>query len=102
LLALLCYISTFLVFLCFVFYIIVCRAELLANEIKGLRGEMADYNTLNDMLNTDSEIDDILGNYSTVRIYVHLITHCMYNIRLDSPYLDFVIRYSVYMHYDNM
>ena len=53
-----------------------CRAEQLANEIKGLRGEMADYNTLNDMLNTDSEIDDILANHSTVRSILKYIFMC--------------------------
>ncbi len=30
---------------------------------------MADYNTLNDMLNTDSEIDDIMANYHSVNSY---------------------------------
>lgn len=43
-----------------------CRAEQLANEIKDLRGEMADYNTLIDKLNTDTEIGDIMANCHSV------------------------------------
>ena len=31
----------------------------MATEIKELQGEMADYNTLMDKLNTDTEIEDI-------------------------------------------
>ena len=42
------------------------RAEQLAEEIKRLRGEMADYNTLIDKLNVDSEFDDIMANFHSV------------------------------------
>lgn len=43
------------------------RAESLAAQIKELQGEMADYNTLMDKLNTDTEIDDILSDCEMVR-----------------------------------
>lgn len=43
------------------------RAEALAGHIKELQGEMADYNTLMDKLNTDTEIDDILSDCEMVR-----------------------------------
>lgn len=36
------------------------RAEILAAEIKELQGEMADYNTLMDKLNTDTEMGAIV------------------------------------------
>ncbi len=39
----------------------------MATEIKELQGEMADYNTLMDKLNTDTEIGDILTDCETVR-----------------------------------
>lgn len=44
------------------------RAEVLAAQIKELQCEMADYNTLMDKLNTDTEIDDILSDCEMVRL----------------------------------
>lgn len=38
------------------------RAEVLASQIKELQGEMADYNTLMDKLNTDTEMDAVLAD----------------------------------------
>lgn len=49
--------------ICFVFY----RAEALAAQIKELQGEMADYNTLMDKLNTDTEMSTILADCEMVR-----------------------------------
>ena len=43
------------------------RAEVLATDIKELQGEMADYNTLMDKLNTDTEIGAILTDCDMVR-----------------------------------
>ena len=43
------------------------RAEALAAQIKELQGEMADYNTLMDKLNTDTEISTILADCEMVR-----------------------------------
>ena len=42
------------------------RAEVLAADIKELQGEMADYNTLMDKLNTDTEIDVVLNDWEAV------------------------------------
>ncbi|KAK3716751.1 hypothetical protein QZH41_018232, partial [Actinostola sp. cb2023] len=42
------------------------KAETLASEIKGLQGQLADYNTLVDKLNTDTEMDDIIQDYNAV------------------------------------
>ena len=42
------------------------RAEVLANEIRGLQGEMADYNTLMDKLNTDTEVNTVLSECTNV------------------------------------
>ena len=44
------------------------RAEVLATDIKELQGEMADYNTLMDKLNTDTEIDAVLIDCEMVRL----------------------------------
>lgn len=46
------------------------RAEILAAEIKELQGEMADYNTLMDKLNTDTEMGAIVTDCEMVRINV--------------------------------
>ena len=42
------------------------RAETLAAEIKELQGKMADYNTLMDKINTDTEIEEVLLDYDKV------------------------------------
>ena len=42
------------------------RAEALANEIRGLQGEMADYNTLMDKLNTDTEVTAVHSECANV------------------------------------
>ncbi len=39
---------------------------MLASQIKELQGEMADYNTLMDKLNTDTEIDVVLTDFELV------------------------------------
>ncbi|KAF6039080.1 IFT74 [Bugula neritina] len=43
------------------------RAEKLANEIKHLQGELGDYNTLNDKLNTDTDIRDVERDYDDLK-----------------------------------
>lgn len=45
------------------------RAEVLAGEIRELQGEMADYNTLMDKLNTDTEVTTVLAECATVSHY---------------------------------
>jgi hypothetical protein len=42
----------------------------LAGEIRELQGEMADYNTLMDKLNTDTEVTTVLAECSTVSALV--------------------------------
>ena len=42
------------------------RAEVLATDIKELQGEMADYNTLMDKLNMDTEIEVLLTDCEMV------------------------------------
>lgn len=44
------------------------RAEGLANEIKELQGQLADYNTLLDKINTDTEMDDIIQDYNALKM----------------------------------
>ncbi|XP_015752644.1 PREDICTED: intraflagellar transport protein 74 homolog [Acropora digitifera] len=44
------------------------RAEGLASEIKELQGQLADYNTLLDKINTDTEMDDIIQDYDTLKV----------------------------------
>ncbi|XP_078353476.1 intraflagellar transport protein 74 homolog [Oculina patagonica] len=44
------------------------RAEGLAAEIKELQGQLADYNTLLDKINTDTEMDDIIQDYNALKI----------------------------------
>jgi len=44
------------------------RAEGLASEIKELQGQLADYNTLLDKINTDTEMDDIIQDYNALKI----------------------------------
>ncbi|KAJ7358819.1 hypothetical protein OS493_021607 [Desmophyllum pertusum] len=44
------------------------RAEGLATEIKELQGQLADYNTLLDKINTDTEMDDIIQDYNALKI----------------------------------
>ena len=39
---------------------------MLAGEIRELQGEMADYNTLMDKLNTDTEVTTVLAECSSV------------------------------------
>lgn len=45
------------------------RAEGLAAEIKELQGQLADYNTLLDKINTDTEMDDIVQDYNAVSLF---------------------------------
>lgn len=42
---------------------------MLAGEIRELQGEMADYNTLMDKLNTDTEVNAVLAECSSVSVY---------------------------------
>lgn len=44
------------------------RAEGLATEIKELQGQLADYNTLLDKINTDTEMDDIVQDFNALKI----------------------------------
>ncbi|EDO33596.1 predicted protein, partial [Nematostella vectensis] len=44
------------------------KAESLASEIKDLQGQLADYNTLVDKLNTDTEMDDIVQDFNALKI----------------------------------
>ncbi len=39
---------------------------MLAEEIKQLQGEMADYNTLMDKINTDTEVASVHAEYASV------------------------------------
>ena len=50
----------------YIFFVFLYRAEALAIQIKELQGEMADYNTLMDKINTDTEIGVILMDCDTV------------------------------------
>ncbi|TRY87953.1 hypothetical protein DNTS_005236 [Danionella cerebrum] len=43
------------------------RAELLAGEIKDLQGQLADYNTLVDKLNTHTEMEEVLSDIITLK-----------------------------------
>ncbi|KAK2886278.1 intraflagellar transport protein 74 homolog isoform X1 [Channa argus] len=43
------------------------RAEGLAAEIKDLQGQLADYNMLVDKLNTNTEMEDMINDYNTVK-----------------------------------
>ena len=52
---------------------------MLAGEIRELQGEMADYNTLMDKLNTDTEVTTVLAECSTVS---QLLTFAMLCIRI--------------------
>ena len=61
------------------------RAEVLAGEIRELQGEMADYNTLMDKLNTDTEVTTVLAECSTVSqlltfamLCICILYTCMY------------------------
>ncbi|KAK2555052.1 Intraflagellar transport protein 74-like protein [Acropora cervicornis] len=38
------------------------------SEIKELQGQLADYNTLLDKINTDTEMDDIIQDYDTLKV----------------------------------
>ena len=42
---------------------------MLAGEIRELQGEMADYNTLMDKLNTDTEVNAVLAECSSVSVH---------------------------------
>lgn len=44
------------------------RAEVLASDIKDLRGELADYNTLMDKLNTDTEQSEVASETSILKV----------------------------------
>ena len=61
------------------FSLCIPRAEVLAGEIRELQGEMADYNTLMDKLNTDTEVTTVLAECSTVS---QLLTFVMLCIRI--------------------
>lgn len=43
------------------------RAEGLAVEIKDLQGQLADYNMLVDKLNTNTEMEDMINDYNTLK-----------------------------------
>ncbi|XP_071952265.1 intraflagellar transport protein 74 homolog [Antedon mediterranea] len=43
------------------------RAELKANEIKQLQGQLGDYNMLLDKVNTDTEMDDVIEDYNELK-----------------------------------
>ncbi|XP_033108162.1 intraflagellar transport protein 74 homolog isoform X2 [Anneissia japonica] len=43
------------------------RAELKANEIRQLQGQLGDYNMLLDKVNTDTEMDDVLEDYNELK-----------------------------------
>lgn len=49
------------------------RAEVLAGEIRELQREMADYNTLMDKLNTDTEITTVLAECSSVSAFLAFV-----------------------------
>ena len=49
---------------------------MLAGEIRELQGEMADYNTLMDKLNTDTEVTTVLAEYSSVSVHVLSMPYC--------------------------
>ncbi|MFT7810493.1 intraflagellar transport protein 74 homolog [Arapaima gigas] len=44
------------------------RAEGLAGEIKDLQGELADYNMLVDKLNTNTEMQEVIQDFSTLKV----------------------------------
>ncbi|XP_028401996.1 intraflagellar transport protein 74 homolog isoform X2 [Dendronephthya gigantea] len=44
------------------------RAESLASEIKDFQGQLADYNTLLDKLNTDSDMDEIIQEHDAIKV----------------------------------
>ena len=67
------------------------RAEVLAGEIRELQGEMADYNTLMDKLNTDTEVTTVLAECSTVSqlltiamLCICILCTCMYRANYNS------------------
>ncbi|XP_070563843.1 intraflagellar transport protein 74 homolog [Ptychodera flava] len=43
-------------------------AEVLASELRELQGQLGDYNTLVDKLNTDTEMDEVLEDYNQVKV----------------------------------
>ncbi len=51
-----------------------CRAEVLADEIRELQGEMADYNTLMDKVNTDTEAAAVHADCAAVSIIMLMAT----------------------------
>ena len=55
-----------------------CRAEVLAGEIRQLQGEMADYNTLMDKLNTDTEVTTVLAECSSVSAFLLPLSCCSF------------------------
>ncbi|XP_033636610.1 intraflagellar transport protein 74 homolog [Asterias rubens] len=44
------------------------RAESLANEVKELQGQLGDYNTLVDKINTDTAMEDVLEDHKDLKI----------------------------------
>lgn len=44
------------------------RAETMANEIKELQGQLGDYNTLVDKLNTDTEMDEVQEDFNELKL----------------------------------
>ncbi|XP_071844490.1 intraflagellar transport protein 74 homolog [Apostichopus japonicus] len=44
------------------------RAETMASELKELQGQLGDYNTLVDKLNTDTEMDQVQEDYNELKI----------------------------------
>lgn len=59
---------------CYAFH----RAEGLAAQIKDLQGEMADYNTLMDKLNTDTEIGAILMDFDMVGLRIKSLGYLLF------------------------
>ncbi|CAH1243745.1 intraflagellar transport protein 74 homolog isoform X1 [Branchiostoma lanceolatum] len=44
------------------------RAETLASELRGLQGELADYNMLVDKINTDTEMEEVMEDYNMLKV----------------------------------
>ena len=51
---------------------------MLAGEIRELQAEMADYNTLMDKVNTDTEVGAVLADCAAVSVCVCLCDVCLY------------------------
>ena len=58
---------------CIALFLCIPRAEVLAGEIRELQREMADYNTLMDKLNTDTEVTTVLAECSSVSAFLAFV-----------------------------